>query len=252
MKTLKHISFLIFILGLSMGNKCIAQNYADKEYYLVDSLELEAFSEADIQLIESSLTNYHASKDDTSRVNSLTAICEGVNHDDWSKFQFFQYNLIKNALRKKISKAEEKHLTASHAGALNNLGIIYEIKGNVKKAIECYDESLAIDKKRNDKRGIAYTLNNIGFVYDKQGDIPKALEYYHQSLKTMEELNDKNGISYTLNNIGLIHHYQGNTKKAKEFHTKSLKLRTELDDKNGMASSYNNLGLLKPAVPMTY
>ena len=238
MRKIVYIFLFLFPL-ISFG-----QNYANKDYYLVDSLDLKGLSESDVKLIENSLENYHNAKEDTSRINSLSAICEGMNHDDWSKFQFFQYKLIKKALKKNNSNKVKNHLEGALSGALNNLGIIYEIKGNVKKSLSCYKESLAIDKKRSDKKSIAYTLNNIGFVYDKQGDIPKALEYYHRSLKALEELKDKNGIAYTLNNIGLIQFYQKDYKSAKEFHIRSLKLRTELGDKQGMASSYNNLGLV--------
>ena len=192
----------------------LGQDYADKKYYLVDSLDLTQLSEEDKQLIVESLKIFHLTNDDTSKVYALSNICENMSHDDWSKYQFYQYQIIEDGLKKNNSLEVNDKLTASLSGALNNLGIIYEIKGDVKKAINCYKKSISIDKKRNDKKGVAFTLNNLGFVYDKQGDIPKALEIYHQSLKFLEENKDKYGMGVALNNIGLIYKYQGDSSKA--------------------------------------
>ncbi|MCB0408777.1 MAG: tetratricopeptide repeat protein, partial [Flavobacteriales bacterium] len=51
----------------------------------------------------------------------------------------------------------------------------------------------------------ALALNNIGYIYDNKGDIPKALEYFHESLKIKEEINDKQGIASSYNNIGMLY-----------------------------------------------
>ena len=52
---------------------------------------------------------------------------------------------------------------------------------------------------------LAGALNNVGYLASLQGDIPKALEYYHRSLKIKEEIKDKSGIAYSLQIIGLIY-----------------------------------------------
>lgn len=237
----KNILHLLFFILPFIG---VAQNYAPKDYYLIDSLDLNQLSEEDKELLEESLKIFHSANEDTSRINALSNICENMNHDDWSKYQFYQYQIIEKALKKSNSSEVNDKLTVSLSGALNNLGIIYEIKGDVKKAINCYKKSITIDKKRNDKKGVALTLNNLGFVYDKQGDIPKALEIYHQSLKFLEENKDKYGMGVTLNNIGLIYKYQGDSSKALDYLNRSLKLREELGDKSEMANALNNIGLV--------
>lgn len=94
MKRIIYILFFVFpIYGL-------AQSYADKSYYLIDSLNLDALSETDYQLIDSCLKIYHNTKDETSKINALTDICENMEDDSWIKYQYYQYHLIEQALKK--------------------------------------------------------------------------------------------------------------------------------------------------------
>ncbi len=56
--------------------KCFAQNFADKEYYLVDSLVLEDLSEDDWLLLDSCLEVYHKNEGDTIGINSIALIVQ--------------------------------------------------------------------------------------------------------------------------------------------------------------------------------
>ncbi|MBL4624124.1 MAG: hypothetical protein JKY42_03150, partial [Flavobacteriales bacterium] len=40
-------------------------------------------------------------------------------------------------------------------------------------------------------KALAGAINNIGYIYEQQGDIPLALEYYHKSLALLEEVGNK-------------------------------------------------------------
>ncbi|NQX99254.1 MAG: hypothetical protein HRT73_15455, partial [Flavobacteriales bacterium] len=118
-----------------MENYCNAQNFADKDYYLVDSLVLEELAKSDKELLENSLKLYHKAKDDTSKINSLTNICENMIHHDWSKYQFFQYDLIKKAINSYPPIQTKKSLLTSLAFALVNIGIIRHNQGNFSEAL---------------------------------------------------------------------------------------------------------------------
>ncbi len=244
MKRVKYILLLIVILSLLKDRQCVAQNYADKEYYLVDSLDLDALIETDRQLIDSCLRVYYKSKDDTSRINALNGICENMMHEDWSKYQFFQYDLIKKALTQKLTIKEKKSLKISLAACLNNIGFVYKYLGDISKALEYYHKSHKVKEEIGDKVGIAEILNNIGTVYNHQGDIVKSLEYYHQSLKIYEEIGDKEGICASLNNIGVVYYNQDDLPKALEYYHQSLKIRKEMGVKYVIATSLNNIGIV--------
>jgi signal transduction histidine kinase/CheY-like chemotaxis protein/AraC-like DNA-binding protein len=58
---------------------------------------------------------------------------------------------------------------------------------DVDKALATYEEALAWAQQAGDDRSIALTFNNIANVYDNQGDLKTALDYYQQALKILEK-----------------------------------------------------------------
>lgn len=128
------------------------------------------------------------------------------------------------------------------AMSLVNIGTVYQFQGDIKKGLEYLEKALEIQTKIDDKHSMAYSLINIGLIESNQGNIPKALEYYHKSLKIREEINDKEGMAVSLTNIGFIYKRQGDTPKALEFYKKSLKIQEDMNDKRAAARSLNNIG----------
>ena len=70
--------------------------------------------------------------------------------------------------------------------------------------MDYYSRSLKIREEIGDEKGIALSLNNIGTIYNDKGQVKEALVYYNRSLKIYEDLDDKEGVALSLNNIGLI------------------------------------------------
>jgi hypothetical protein len=56
-----------------------------------------------------------------------------------------------------------------------------------------------------DRSGEGATLNNLGGVYDDLGQKDKALDYYQQALAICREVGDRAGEGTTLHNIGMIY-----------------------------------------------
>ena len=153
-------------------------------------------------------------------------------------------NFTKESLTKSKDKTTKNTLQKSLAGALNDIGYIYRIKGIFPKAVEYYHKSIKLQEIIGNKKGLATCLNNIGAIYSRQNNFPKALEYYHKSLTIREEVGDKRGIASSLNNLGTIYRNQNNTQKALKYYQKSLEIQEEINYKRGIASSLNNLGII--------
>lgn len=143
-----------------------------------------------------------------------------------------------------VTKNERFNFLRTLAGALNNIGFIYDDKGEIVKALDYYHKSLKIREKIDDKHGIAETFNNIGIIYINQGDLDRALYYYQKSMKVKENLNDKKSLATTLNNIGAIYRNKENIKLALFYYNQSLALRKEINDKVGIAVSLSNIGTI--------
>ncbi|TXB64603.1 tetratricopeptide repeat protein [Vicingus serpentipes] len=233
-KKLIILFFLIPFLGTT-------QNFADKTFYLIDSLDLDDLTKGDKELIDNSLKLFHSTKDDTLKIQSLSSICENMMHDDWEKYQYYQYSLIKNSLSKNTSKKESLTLKKSLASALNNLGFIHMNNGDIDSALFYNHKCLEVRKELNDKKGLAILYNNFGGIYKNQGDIALALNYFHKGLKIQEELSDIRGAAVSLNNIGQIYKIQKDLDLALEYYQKSLEIRISNKDKLGMSGSYNNI-----------
>eukprot|EP00968_Pinguiococcus_pyrenoidosus_P025384 scaffold5987_cov108-Pinguiococcus_pyrenoidosus.AAC.1 len=73
--------------------------------------------------------------------------------------------------------------------------------GEPRRAIEYYEQDLAICRETHDRRGEGATLNNIGGCYADLGEPRRAIEYYEQSLAIGRETHDRRGEGKTLNNI---------------------------------------------------
>ena len=233
-----------------MGNITFAESppqdikFADKEYYLVDSLVLENLTQNDVVLLDSCLQIFHLAQTDINKISALDGICENMIYEDWSKYQFLQYKIIENALLNHQQDSVKLILLDFLAGALNDIGYYYKHQGDIPQAIENYQKSLKIREDIGDSEGISITLNNIGVIYKNQGNIPKALEFHQKSLKIQEEIGDKKGLALSLNNMGFIYNDQGDNSKALEYYHKALKIREEIGDRAGIAYTLDNIGVI--------
>ena len=132
----------------------------------------------------------------------------------------------------------------------NNLGGVWNDKGEYDKALEYYEKSLAIDLKvHGDQHTSTSTLyHNLGRVWYYKGEYEKALEYYEKSLairlKVHGDQHPSTGKSY--NNLGLVWSDKGEYDKALEYHEKSLiiLLKTLGNEHPNVAISFNNIGII--------
>lgn len=224
-----------------------SQKFANKEYYLIDSLVLDDLSKNDYQLIDSILKKYHKTTEDTSKIELVSFIIEECWDDNvWPKYNDWVYHAVDKKLKNtsEINENTKKALLKFYAGSINNKGYLAGKKGDVGKQKKFYNESLEIQKKIGDEQGIATSLNNIGFIYYKQGDILNGLDYFTRSLKIREKTGEKKGVAQGLNNIGDIYYTQGDVEKALDCHKKSLRLWREINNKRGEGTSLNNIGTI--------
>ena len=242
MKVLFKIVFILsFLLGVKNSK---AQIFADKEFYLIDSLVLDNLAQGDILLIQSSLKNYHKENENIEKILSLNPICENMVNENWIKYQIFQYKLILNELEKNHLDSNLIKIQKSYSASLNNIGYYHMNKGDVNIALKYYHQSLEIDKELKDSLGLASSLNNIGLIFKNQGDVAKCLEYYYACLNIREAMGDKKGIATSLHNIGAVYLDQNDDDKALVFCFKAKKIREEIGDKYGLGKSLNFAGFL--------
>lgn len=243
MKPMFKYLFIFTAALLSSVYSAKAQHYGDPDFYLIDSLDIDAISKTDSVMLDSCLSVYHKEKDDTLKIEAIKFIIEeSWDKNIWPRYNEWLYNTIQKRLEQKHSKEITLYYKQAYASAINNQGYLYSSEGNAHQALIYYKESLEIQKSINDKEGVATSLNNIGAIYNKVGDIQNAIDYYLQSAEIYTELGDKLGQAQSLNNLGHIHHSQKNKELALEYFQKSLSLFEEIDYQKGVATLLNSIG----------
>ncbi|NOT75833.1 MAG: tetratricopeptide repeat protein [Cyclobacteriaceae bacterium] len=101
-------------------------------------------------------------------------------------------------------ETSSKDDSLSMPNVLNNIGIIYDEKGDYDKALQSYFKGLQMAQKTGAVTIQAYILSNIGIVYKKQKQYDKVLEYYTTALELYKKLNSSFGITVTSGNIGSV------------------------------------------------
>jgi tetratricopeptide (TPR) repeat protein len=136
------------------------------------------------------------------------------------------------------------------ATSYNNIGLIYNNKGEYDTALDNYNKSLKICQEclTPNHPNIATSYNNIGLIYDSKGEYDTALDYYNKSLKIYQESLPANhpDIAISYNNIGLIYNNKGEYDTALDYFNKTLNINQESLPPNHpvIAPSYNNIGLI--------
>jgi tetratricopeptide (TPR) repeat protein/DNA-binding CsgD family transcriptional regulator len=242
---LKITRCILLILFINSGLCIFSQIYADKNYYLIDSLNLEELSDGDRRLLDSVLILYHNTENDTIQLNALAILQQNLINNNWIKYN----QLVKIRAEKELNEEQDELVMYFYSkllgDAINNLGFISIKNGDTYNGLKHYKQSLNLRKKIRDKKGISNSFTNIGAVYRKQGSILKSLECYYKALKIQEEIGDEYGKTSTLNNLAYIYADQGYFEKALKTYKECLNLKLQIDkNEGGVSTILNNIGLL--------
>ena len=134
------------------------------------------------------------------------------------------------------------------ASSYNEIGVVYDSKGDYDIALEYYNKALAIRQQvfGVEHSSTAQSYNNIGVVYDSKGDYDTALEYYNKALTIRQQVLGDNhpDTAASYNNIGGVYDDKGDYDTALEYYKKSLVIKQQVLGENhpDTATSYNNIG----------
>jgi signal transduction histidine kinase len=96
--------------------------------------------------------------------------------------------------------ADRRQYAQGTADALNNLGVIYDIKGDVQLALRYYDEAHNNYEALHDSANMVQTLMNIASVYQESGKDEKALAGYRKALTLGRDLTRDSILSLVIYN----------------------------------------------------
>jgi len=179
----KLSNYKLIELMLYLGETCIAQG------------ELETASQIYFRILSKINSESHL---ENIAANSLLALGEiNSRQAKWEKSIAFI-----NQAKKIFNKQNE---LKGIAKCNNMLGTIYGDRGNIKKAKECFENSLSILDSKTDSAIIGMIETNIGILNNIKGDYDESLLYYQRALIKYEQLKDVLRMSQLRHNLGMLH-----------------------------------------------
>jgi predicted ATPase len=131
---------------------------------------------------------------------------------------------------------------ALRAEALHQTANIAERQGDVERAAELYDTSLAIRLEIGDRLGVASTLHNLGINATDRGDYGRARALHLESLELFRQLGDTRGIVIATNGLGVAEKGLGDLDGAIAHYGECLDLLRELGNERAVAVVQYNIG----------
>ena len=99
-------------------------------------------------------------------------------------------------------KANEAKDTFYLGNVMNDIGILYEKKGNLDSTLFYYNKYRELSEATGDKGRLVYAYYNLGTVYEKMGQIEKAKASTQRSLDLAKEVKDPVMVIYATIGLG--------------------------------------------------
>lgn len=237
--------FSAAILFIFFAHVLQAQKFADKNYYLVDSLVYENISPEYQFLIETNLKTYHAAKTDMERVtavNQIVKLCWDENV--WPKYNQWVYDYTTEKLKLNQTDTVHYQLLQALAGAIYYKGWIHYTLAEYDKCIAHYFECGEIYLQIEDFIGLANAWDNIGAIYLIKGESAKALDFHLNALEVRIKINDILGIGASHNSIGSIYYEHGNYLEALDEFEAAIFYYKKANYDAGISSALNHIGMI--------
>ena len=124
---------------------------------------------------------------------------------------------------------------------LQATGIAYKLMNKPAEALRNYQDSMAINQRLGQKRGVAASLVEIAQVQLKLGKSDAALAAYNEALKIRQEIGAKKEAGDTLIDLGVFYLDRGQPDKALQVFKESLQIQRDAGDEHYQGLCLNNI-----------
>ena len=125
---------------------------------------------------------------------------------------------------------------------LQATGIAYRVMNKPEEALNNYKESLKIQRRLGQKRGVAASLNEMAQVYEVLGKPREALASFNEAIEVRREIGAKKEVGDTLIDLGSFYEDRGQHDRALQMYKESLQIQREAGDETYQALCLNNIG----------
>lgn len=237
---MRCIFLLLFCLSILFSEG----QFANKTFYLVDSLELEKIPADDKALLDSLLTVFHKTKNDSVK---LSALLETDNINDfilYSKYRRYHLNYVQKFIRgKKKYRFSKKFLYNNYGSTLYGMSYVFSQQNNEDSTLFYARKSIPYFKNTNNQLELALSLSSIGTSLVRLGKVKEGLTYYHQSQTIYQKINRPKGVANVDIMIANVYRNMEEYEKAKEKFLHALSYYEKDNDLLNQAEVWNLLGI---------
>ena len=188
----------LFICLVSLSHSiCNGQEFADREYYLIDSLSLSKVSESYREKINTSLEAFYKLKVDSSRVKHIQDLGNSLPYKKIDlRYQKWSISYCENKLSQLNDTLLRNKWLNIKGNALINMGVAHRKLGNAQRAIACYDEAISIFRKTNNLPELSISLFNKALALHARGTTAEVLQALKEARVLIEQRKDSIGIAH--------------------------------------------------------
>jgi adenylate cyclase len=146
--------------------------------------------------------------------------------------------------RDAVAILEQTEELSDLARSLNALGGAYYLQNRWHQAAQQVERAYEIQRQIGDQMGIVVSLNNLGILYTVDCEWDKAIDVFNQTMAMCEEMGAlEMTLSHAHNNVAFIYLHQGQLDLAEGHLQQSLAIKHRVGTTLEVAESLNNLGL---------
>ena len=130
----------------------------------------------------------------------------------------------------------------TNAASKNSLGNSYAELGQTGRAIELYEQALAIDRETGERAGEAIHLGNLANSYADLGQTERAIDLYEQALAIARETGDQAGEAIHLGNLASSYANLGQITQAIDLYEQALTIDRQVGYRYSESMDLASLG----------
>jgi len=129
----------------------------------------------------------------------------------------------------------------TNAASKNSLGNSYYLLGQFTRAIDLYEQALAIDRETGNREGETAALGGLANSYGDLGQFTRAIGLYEQALAIDRETGNRRSEAVQLGNLANRYAQLGQSARAIGLYEQALAIDRETGDRAGEAADLGNL-----------
>ena len=129
-----------------------------------------------------------------------------------------------------LAVADTATYKAGRAHALNCLGTIAQLRGDLAAAEKCYGEAARLAHRIGDRRLSGMVQQNLGVIAETQDRTDEAVAHLRLALAAFEQEGQNDAVVWVLNNLGVLYTREGAYARAEEALERALTLSRETKD----------------------